>query len=212
MVRSGRRRKTVAAREVDGVLRVSVPASMSAAEAQRWVARMVGRMERRAQATAVDLERRAERLAARYRLHPPRSIRWVDNQHWRWGSCTPERGSIRISSRLAQEPGWVLDYVIVHELVHLDIADHGPRFWAHVHRYPQAERAIGFLIARSRPSGGGGSGGGVGGGDDCGIGGGMGGGERVGRGAPGAGPAKAGPHDDGPSPPPPGNPTAAAFV
>jgi predicted metal-dependent hydrolase len=72
----------------------------------------------------------------------------VDNQAWRWGSCTPSEGTIRISSRLAAEPAWVLDYVIVHELAHLSVACHDARFWALVHRYPRAERARGFLMAR----------------------------------------------------------------
>lgn len=153
VVRSARRRKTVAAREVDGVLRVSIPASMSAAEAAEWVSLMVGRMQRRCQAATIDLHRRAELLAERHGLRRPASIRWVDNQHARWGSCTPSIRSIRISSRLAREPGWVLDYVIVHELAHLEVDDHGPRFWSLVRRYPQAERAIGFLIARSRDTG-----------------------------------------------------------
>ena len=44
---------------------------------------------------------------------------------------------------------WVLDYVIVHELAHLREAGHGPRFQALVDRYPRAERARGFLIAKS---------------------------------------------------------------
>jgi hypothetical protein len=49
---------------------------------------------------------------------------------------------------LASEPGWVLDYVIVHELAHLDVPRHGPAFWSIVNRYPRAERARGFLMAR----------------------------------------------------------------
>ena len=69
-------------------------------------------------------------------------------QEWRWGSCTPADGAIRISNRLAAEPSWVLDYVIVHELAHLDVPGHGPAFWSLVRRYPRTERAIGFLIAR----------------------------------------------------------------
>jgi predicted metal-dependent hydrolase len=148
VVRSRRRRKTVQAREVNGVLRVSIPATMTKADEERWVAEMMRRIERRAATEGIDLERRAEQLATRYRLRRPESIRWVDNQEWRWGSCTPADGAIRISSRLGSEPSWVLDYVIVHELAHLEVASHDAAFWALVNRYPKAERARGFLIAR----------------------------------------------------------------
>jgi predicted metal-dependent hydrolase len=148
VVRSRRRRKTVQAREVNGVLRVSIPATMTKADEERWVAEMMRRIERRAATDSVDLWRRADQLATRYRLRRPASIRWVDNQEWRWGSCTPADGAIRISSRLVSEPSWVLDYVIVHELAHLEVASHGAAFWALVNRYPKAERARGFLIAR----------------------------------------------------------------
>jgi predicted metal-dependent hydrolase len=153
VVRSPRRRKTVQAREVAGVLQVSIPASMTLAEEQHWVSEMVGRMERRAAAGSVGLEERARTLAYRYGLPLPDSIRWVDNQNWRWGSCTPADRSIRISSRLAREPAWVIDYVLVHELAHLAVHGHGTRFWALVERYPLTERARGFLIARGREPG-----------------------------------------------------------
>jgi len=66
----------------------------------------------------------------------------------RYGSCTPVDGTIRISDWLANMPDWVLDYVIVHELVHLIEPSHNARFWALVARYPRAERARGFLIAK----------------------------------------------------------------
>jgi predicted metal-dependent hydrolase len=149
VVRSPRRKKTVQAREVGGVIRVSIPAAMTRADEERWVAEMVQRMQRRLSRTAgVDLGARAARLAARYHLPRPESIRWSDSQEWRWGSCTPSAGTVRISSRLNTEPLWVLDYVIVHELAHLMVAGHGPSFWKLVNRYPKAERARGFLIAR----------------------------------------------------------------
>ncbi len=149
-MRSARRRKTVQAREVGGVLRVSIPASMTEADEERWVAEMLRRVERRSAAATIDLQARAAELAKRHRLPAPAVIRWVDNQEWRWGSCTPATRSIRISSRLAREPGWVLDYVVVHELAHLRAPRHDPAFWALVDRYPLAERARGFLIARGR--------------------------------------------------------------
>ena len=67
----------------------------------------------------------------------------------RWGSCTPGTGTIRISTRIAKFPDWVVDYVLVHELAHLEVADHSEAFWKVVRRYPKAERAIGYLIAKS---------------------------------------------------------------
>jgi predicted metal-dependent hydrolase len=153
VVRSPRRRKTVQARKVDGVLRVFIPATFSAAEEERWVAEMVRRLDRRSAAEEIDLAHRAGQLAGRYRLPEPVKIRWADNQEWRWGSCTPSTGSLRISSRLVREPGWVLDYVIVHELAHLLVSAHNARFWSLVGRYPLTERARGFLIARGWDTG-----------------------------------------------------------
>lgn len=148
VIRSPKRRKTVQARQVGGVLQVSIPAAMSAADEERHVAEMVRRMRRRNESALVDLAARAEALARAHRLERPASIRWADNQEWRWGSCTPADRTIRISTRLAAEPPWVLDYVIVHELAHLTVPGHGPSFWELVARYPRTERARGFLMAR----------------------------------------------------------------
>src|SRR5437879_5042624 len=97
VVRSARRRKTIQAYEVGGVLRVAIPASCTAEEEAHWVGVMVKRFERRRSTTAVDLEARAAELAARYALPVPASIRWVDNQQTLWGSCTMVDRSIRIS-------------------------------------------------------------------------------------------------------------------
>ena len=148
VVRSPRRRKTVQARQAGGVLRVSIPASMSQEDEERYVAEMVRRAQRRAAGATVDLAARASALATRHRLASPSSIRWVGNQTERWGSCTPADGTVRISSRMAGFPAWVLDYVIVHELAHLTVPGHGPAFWALVGRYPLVERARGFLMAK----------------------------------------------------------------
>jgi len=160
VLRSARRRKTVSARQRDGVLVVSIPATLTAAEERRWVEEMVRRFERRARGhpaprrpADADLAARAARLAGRHDLPHPSSIRWVDNQRTRWGSCTPATATIRISTRLTGLPDWVLDYVIVHELAHLVEAGHGPAFDALVQRYPRASRAIGYLMATDLPSG-----------------------------------------------------------
>ncbi|HSF85904.1 MAG TPA: M48 family metallopeptidase [Acidimicrobiia bacterium] len=149
VVTSTRRRKTVQARLVDGVLRIAMPAHLSPTEQDRWIGVMRERFERRLQSEDIDLPGRARKLAKEYGLSQPDRIDWSDRQNTRWGSCTPADGSVRISRRVAPFPRWVLDYVIVHELAHLDQPGHDAGFWALVSRYPMAERARGYLIAKS---------------------------------------------------------------
>ena len=149
VVRSRRRKRTVGARLDGGVLRVSLPSWMSTAEERHWVEEMSRRYARRLDTNRVDPVARAAALARRHRLPAPASIRWVDDMTTRWGSCTPSTGAIRLSARLATYPDWVLDYVIVHELAHLAEPGHTPEFWRLVGRYPRAERAQGYLMAKS---------------------------------------------------------------
>lgn len=148
IIRSRRRKRTVEATIVDGVIRVRAPAAMSDAELDEHVSALVSRLERRYRSDGIDLEQRARKLATRFELPVPTSISWAE-QRDRWGSCTPTTRTIRISTRLAGLPPWVLDYVIVHELAHLMIPGHDARFHAIVDRYPLAERARGFLMAVS---------------------------------------------------------------
>ena len=148
VLRSAKRRKTVSARLVGDVLEVRLPGWMGAADEAKWVEEMRRRFERKRSTDEVDVDARARVLAKQYDLPLPRTVRWVDNQTTRWGSCTPADGSIRVSSALAAWPRWVLDFVLVHELAHLAVPTHGPAFQALVARYPKAERAIGFLLAK----------------------------------------------------------------
>lgn len=146
VIRSRKRKKTSEARMVGpNRLQVRIPAWMSKAQEDETVAGFVERFTRQAATDNEELAKRAERLAERYDLPLPRSIRWVSNQRWRWGSCQRLDGSIRLSDRMAGFPQWVIDYVIIHELAHLLVGDHGPDFWALVERYPRTERARGFL-------------------------------------------------------------------
>ncbi|WP_456555792.1 M48 metallopeptidase family protein [Blastococcus sp. SYSU D01042] len=151
--RSARRRRTVTAYRESGRTVVLIPAAFSPAEERRWVAQMVAKLqtreERRRRSLGGDDELmvRARALSAAHLdgLAEPASVRWVENQQRRWGSCTPADRSIRLSSRLRSMPEYVVDYVLVHELVHLLEPGHDERFWALVARYPRAERARGFL-------------------------------------------------------------------
>lgn len=149
VVRSQRRRRTVGAQLKAGVLLVTIPASMSRAEESHWREEMTARFRRRVATDRIDLRERATTLARRYDLPRPKEIRWADDMTSRWGSCTPSTSTVRLSSRLASFPSWVVDYVIVHELAHLVVGGHDERFWRIVKQYPKAERAIGYLIAKS---------------------------------------------------------------
>ncbi|MEU9744083.1 MULTISPECIES: M48 metallopeptidase family protein [Streptomyces] len=148
--RSARRNRTVSAyREGDRTI-VLIPARMSEAEERRWVTVMLDKLaaqESRRILDDGDLTDRARRLSAQYfdgRARPA-SVRWVTNQNTRWGSCTPAEGSIRLSHRLQGMPEYVVDYVLVHELAHLLVPGHGPRFWELLDAYPRTERARGYL-------------------------------------------------------------------
>ena len=148
--RSRRRRRTVSAyREGDRII-VLIPASLTRKEEADWIETMVTRLERsekRRRPSDEVLLQRAVDLSDRYLggLAVPESVRWVDNQTSRWGSCTPGDRTIRLSARLQGMPLWVVDYVLVHELAHLLESGHDARFWAWVANYPRAERARGYL-------------------------------------------------------------------
>nr|WP_308011860.1 M48 family metallopeptidase [Streptomyces acidipaludis] len=148
--RSARRRRTVSAyRDGDRTI-VLIPARMSAAEEQRWVNVMLDKLaaqESRRMPGDEELATRAEHLSEQYLngRAVPDTVRWVTNQNSRWGSCTPSEGSIRLSHRLQGMPEYVIDYVLLHELAHLLVPGHGPRFWKLLESYPRTERARGFL-------------------------------------------------------------------
>ncbi|MDQ4130453.1 MAG: M48 family metallopeptidase [Actinomycetota bacterium] len=148
--RSQRRRRTASAHTRDGVVVVQLPAGLPAAEERQLVERLLGRVTGAARVAAVggdaELTARAHALADRF-LGGVRAqaVRWSSRMQRRHGSCTPENGTIRVSGRLAGYPAYVLDYVLVHELAHLQEPNHSPEFWALVASYPQTERARGFL-------------------------------------------------------------------
>ena len=148
--RSKRRRRTVSAyREGDRTI-VLLPARMTRAEEEHWIAEMMARLEaqdRRARPSDKKLLARAQRLSTKYLSGDalPASVKWVDNQKSRWGSCTIDDKSIRLSTRLQGMPEWVVDYVLLHELAHLIEPSHDEGFWRLLDEYPLTERARGFL-------------------------------------------------------------------
>jgi predicted metal-dependent hydrolase len=152
--RSARRRRTVSAFRDGNKIIVQIPAHFSRADEARWVARMVERIDRadarsrRAAGRGDDsLMQRCRALSTEYLPGAPQpvAVRWVAAMRTRWASCTPADRTIRVSRRLESMPGWVLDYVLLHELAHLNVPGHGVEFWDQLRDYPRTERARGYL-------------------------------------------------------------------
>lgn len=64
--------------------------------------------------------------------YPYITIRYMKS---RWGSCSPSRSHISISSRLIHYPEKCLEYVLLHEYSHLLVANHSKAFYDVVKRY-----------------------------------------------------------------------------
>ncbi len=152
--RSTRRRKTVSVLRQGGQIVLQVPARLSRVQIDELVSEMVPKLlareaRRRTPTSDGELGARARRLIEQYlsdqALPPPTSVRWVTNQNQRWGSCSTHSGAIRLSHRLQSMPEWVVDHILLHEVVHLLHADHSPDFWALVHRDPNTERVKAYL-------------------------------------------------------------------
>ncbi len=55
----------------------------------------------------------------------------IKNQKSLWGSCSSER-NLNFNMKLVMVPLEVIDYIIIHELTHIDHLNHSKRFWAKV--------------------------------------------------------------------------------
>lgn len=74
---------------------------------------------------------RLSQLASKYGFSYNRVF--IRNQKTRWGSCSA-KNNINLNIKLARLPDELLDYVILHELVHTRIKNHGSQFWAELDR------------------------------------------------------------------------------
>lgn len=69
---------------------------------------------------------RVENLAEKHSFKPAK-IR-ITSARTRWGSCSTS-GTISLAWRLVMAPPEVIDYVIIHELAHLNVKNHSKAFW-----------------------------------------------------------------------------------
>ena len=101
--------------------RLLVPAGDPRPALERWY-RRAARGE-----VAARLDRATERTGVPYRDLV------IRGQRTRWASCSPE-GRMSFNWRLMLAPDSVLDYVVWHEVCHLEILDHSSRFWSLLER------------------------------------------------------------------------------
>lgn len=94
------------------------------------------------------IERRVRVRATQLEVNPLHVA--IRDQRSRWGSAS-RAGRLSFSWRLVQAPPAVLDYVVVHELAHLRVFGHSPRFWRVVLSIvPEADAARRWLRAHAR--------------------------------------------------------------
>lgn len=142
-------------------VRVAVPGGVSFAAAQRaaqaqadWIRKHVAKAKEmeaksrllREAARDLDPDRargilagRLARLAVRHGYSFNRLT--IRNQKTRWGSCSV-RNNISLNMRLVLLPDDLRDYIILHELVHTRVKNHGRRFWQEMLRVEPRAREL----------------------------------------------------------------------
>jgi len=91
-------------------------------------------------------ERRVAFFVKKYRNTLPRPSKvQVKTQKKRWGSCN-HKGKVMFNWKLSMAPAWILEYLVVHELCHIEEFNHSKNFWTLVKRtFPRSEEARKWL-------------------------------------------------------------------
>jgi hypothetical protein len=150
VIKSSRRRRSISAYREHGAIVIQVPARLSNSKIQEVIPEMVEKIlsrEAREKMSDKALFDRALELLNQYlpefRVRPV-SVVWR-SMNERWGSCTTLDRTIRISDRLNGAPSYVVDYLLIHELIHLEIPDHGGEFEKLLARFEESELANAYL-------------------------------------------------------------------
>ena len=150
VIKSTRRRRSISAYREHGAIVIQVPARLSNSKIQEVIPEMVEKiLSREAREKISDRELFARALELLERYLPdfkvtPVSVVWRSMSE-RWGSCTTQDRTIRISDRLNGAPDYVVDYLLVHELIHLEIPDHSERFETLIARFERSDLANAYL-------------------------------------------------------------------
>ena len=152
VTRSSRRKSVGLVLHPDGRLEIKVPSDMDdatirlyAARRRSWVASKLREQRARESKEVPSVKRTEESIVSRAVelarwMHMPAPNVSIRAMRSAWGRCN-ERGDIILHPALTRVPDAVADYVIIHELCHMVIPNHSPRYWKMVARYcPEYER------------------------------------------------------------------------
>ncbi|MBN2809796.1 MAG: DUF45 domain-containing protein [Deltaproteobacteria bacterium] len=134
--------------KADGGIRVALPKRATLVEAQSfvlskqlWIQKQLVRLQKVKQKAAqsaeeikkLDIDKASAKISARLqelaREHNFSFNRLtIRNQKTRWGSCSA-KNNLSLNIKLALLPAELMDLVLVHELIHTKIKNHGTRFW-----------------------------------------------------------------------------------
>lgn len=151
-------------------IRVAIPYSVTQKEAEefarskvQWIRAQISRidqLEREYEATLQnpahirratakqELIKRLNQLAAQHGFTYNRVF--IRNQKSRWGSCSI-KNNVNLNMKLVQLPDELIDYVILHELVHTKIKNHGKTFWNELNRLLGNAKSLDAQLKRYGP-------------------------------------------------------------
>ena len=153
VVRSGRRKRSIQAFRQNGSIEIHIPDRLTRKQELEIIPEMIEMVltrEAKSRKSDEQLMAWAQEVLAEHLsdfdpiTERPKSITWRAMRE-RWGSCTTVDKTIRISDRLNSAPLYVLKHVLLHELIHLRISDHGEEFQRLLERNPDSARAESFL-------------------------------------------------------------------
>jgi len=106
----------------------------------------IEQLHKKADFLAVRLAQLAQQIGLAYS-----GVR-IGFQKTKWGSCSGQN-RIHLNVAIAFLPAHLRDYVLLHELVHIQIKNHSPRFWTALDRHVDGQsRALAKELRRYRPA------------------------------------------------------------
>ena len=160
------KRMNITVRPDEGV-RVAVPVGVSFSAAKsftvakrnwiRYQLNRINRLEAEFKAShqedyEIDIEKAKRQLKKRLAmLASKHGFKYnkvsIKNQKTRWGSCTM-KNNINLNIKLVRLPEQLMDYVLLHELVHTRIKNHQPEFWTELNKFVDNAPALSKKLNR----------------------------------------------------------------